>query len=241
MSMTFLSAVNRMLQINGLIRGDTDVLTAFTDTNHASTSAIAQIAVQTEITELSSKGLLPYQHTTSGSLSLATGTRTYSLGASFIQMYGNPPFFFDSTQNYQIFEYPGGEDQLRNSILTYRTMAGAPLWWYFERSTTAQVSFFPVPDASVNGRAIVYDYEASVNVSASTDVIPLYTTDQQYAFVDMAARRFKFLYEGKTDVDVEKDTVYQAARARLFALLKKKKPAGKYGKTYVANTAQTYF
>lgn len=234
MSMTFLSAVNRMLQLNGLIRGDTDTLTAFTDTNHASTSAIAQIAVQTEITELSSKGLLPYQHQTGGSISLVSGTRTYSFAADFIQLYGENPFFYDSTQNYQIFEYPGGEEQLRQDILTYRTQSGAPLFFYRERSTTSQVSFFPVPDSSVNGRAITYDYEGSVNVSASSDVIPLYTTDQQYAFVDMASRRFKFLYEGKTDVDVERDNVYRAARSRLYSLLKVRQPSRSYGKVYVS-------
>lgn len=237
MAMTFLQTVNRMLQINGLIRGDTDVLTAFTNTNHASTSAIAQIAVQQEITELSSRGKLPYQHKTSGSISLVTGTRTYSFAADFIQMYGDPPFFYDATQNYQIFEYAGGEDQLRNTILTYRTQSGAPLWFYRERSTTLQVSFYPVPDSSVNGRALTYDYEGSVNVSAVSDTIPFYTTDQQYAFVDMAARRFKFLYEGKTDVEMDQDAVYRSARARLFALLGWKQPSRYYGKVYVSGTA----
>lgn len=232
--MTFLSAVNRMLQLNGIIRGDTDVLTAFTDTNHASTSAIAQLAVQTEITELSSKGELPYQHKTTGSISLATGTRSYNFASDFIQLFGTPPFFYDATQNMQIFAYPGGEDQLRNDILTYRTDRGAPLYFYFERNTGQQVSFYPVPDASVNGRAFAYDYEGSVNVSASTDVLPLATTDQQYAFCEMAARRFKFLFEGKVDIPMDTDPVYREARSRLFALLKWRQPARRYGRLYIS-------
>lgn len=234
MAMTFLSAVNRILQLNGLIRGDTDVLTAFTDTNHGSTSAIAQIAVQTEITELSSKGELPYQHTINGSISLVTSTRSYALASDYIQLWGESPFFYDSTTQYQIPQYPGGEEQLRLTIATYRTDLGSPMYFYFERGTTQKVSFYPVPNSSVNGRALVYDYEASVNVSASTDSIPLATTDQQYAFVELASRRFKFLYEGKTDKAMDTDPVYREARSRLFALLKWKQPSRKYGRSYVS-------
>lgn len=230
--MTFLGCVNRILQLNGLIRGDTDLLTSFSDTNHASTSSIAQIAVQNELTELSSKGDLPYQHKINQTLTLANGTRSYALANDFIQLWGKWPLFYDSTQNFQIFQYPGGEEQLRQEILTYRTDAGAPYWFYFELGTTNQVSFYPVPNSSVNGRLLYYDYEAYVNVANSSDTIPLTTTDQAYAFTEMAARRFKFLYEGKTDVEVELDGVYRAARSRLYSLLKWKQAPRKYGKTY---------
>lgn len=234
MAMTFLSAVNRMLQLNGIIRGDTDPLTSFSDTNHASTSAIAQLAVQTEITELSSKGELPFQHKTNGSITLATSTRTYSLASDFIQLWATYPFFYDSTNQYQIPQYPGGEEQLRIVIPTYRTDPGYPLYFYFELGTSQQVSFYPVPDASRNGLVLAYDYSAAVNVSASSDNIPLATTDQQYAFVEMAARRFKFLYEGKVDIPMDSDPVYREARSRLFALLKWKQPARRYGRAYVS-------
>jgi len=233
-SFTFLNCVNRILQLNGLIRGDTDLLTGFTDQNHASTAAIAQIAVQTEITELSSKGELPYQHKTSGSITLATSTRTYSFPTDFVQLWGDPPFIYDATQNTQLLQYQGGENQLRNDILTYRTDPGAPFFWYFELGTSQQVSFYPVPDSSVNGRALTFDYSASVNVSNSSDTMPLATTDQQYAFTEMAARRFKFLYEGKVDIPMDSDPVYREARSRLFALLKWKQPAKRYGKVYVS-------
>lgn len=233
--MTFLELVNRMLRENGLIRGDTDVLTSFSDTNHNSTSQIAQIAVQNEIAELSARGLLPYQHTIQASLTLATGTRSYSLPAAFIQLWGDPPFFLDSTQNYRVFEYPGGENQLRNDAITYRTMAGAPNYWYQELGQTQKVSFFPVPDASVNGRSLVYDYEASVNVALSSDTIPLPTIDQQYAFGTMACRRFKLLFEGKIDTPVDADPIYRGARATLFSLIKGKQPAQRYGSVYVGS------
>lgn len=239
--MQFLGCVNRILQLNGLIRGDTDLLTSFTDTNHASTSAIAQIAVQNEITELSSKGELPYQHKTSGSISLAKSTRTYSLASDFVQLWGRDPFFYDATQNFQIFQYQGAEEQLRQDILTYRTDPGSPLNWYFELGTGQQVSFYPVPDSSVDGRALTYDYSASVNVSNSSDTIPLATVDQQYAFCEMAARRFKFLFEGRVDVPMDSDPVYREARSRLFALLKWKQPGRRYGRSYVSSSGMVRF
>ena len=230
---TFLDAVNRILQIEGFIRGDTDTLTAFTDTTHNSSSTIAQIAVQQEITGLCAMQVLPYMHKTSGTITLANGTRSYALASDFVQMWGEPPFFYDPTSNFQIFLYPGGENELRNGILTYRTDPGYPLWWYPELGTTQQVSFYPVPDASVDGRALDYDYGGSVNVSASTDTIPVDTTDKYYALVDMAARRFKFLYEGRTDIPIDSDPNYRDARARLFRLINGTQPATRYGKRYV--------
>ena len=56
--MNFIACVNRILQEQGIIRGDTDTLVSFSDTTHASTSSIAQIAVQNEISDLMSRQLL---------------------------------------------------------------------------------------------------------------------------------------------------------------------------------------
>lgn len=238
--MQFIDCVNRILRINGLIRGDTDPLTTFADTNHASTSQIAQIAVQTELTELSSRGELPYQHKETGSITLATGTRTYNLASDFIQLWGSAPFFYDSTSNYQIPPYPGGEEQLRSDIPTYRTDPGYPMYWYFELGTGQQVSFYAVPDSSLNGRALSYDYSASVNVSNATDTLPFATTEQAYAFTEMAGRRFKFLFEGKVDIPMDQDPVYREARSRLFALLKWRQPSRAYGRRYVTPFSSNY-
>ena len=232
--MPFLDGVNRILRLNGVIRGDTDVLVTFADTSHNSTSQLAQIAIQTEIGELSSKSEFPYQHKTNGSITYTTTTRTYALASDFIQLWGRPAFFYDAASNFTIFQYPGGENQLRIDIQTYRNDPGRPIWYYFELGTAQQVSFYPVPDAVSNGVVITYDYSASVNVVNSTDVLPLTTTDQQYAFIDMASRRFKFLFEGKVDIPMDSDPVYREARARLFSLMGWKQPPRTYGKTYIS-------
>jgi hypothetical protein len=233
MSMSFIDCVNRILRINGMIRGDTDALVTFSDTSHNSSSQIAQIAVQQEITELASRGKFPSQHKITSTLTMVSGQRSYALPADFIQLWGDVAFFYDSVAQFTILMFPGGENKLRTDILTYRTDPGYPLWFYFELATTQQVSFYPVPDAQRNGLSLAFDYSASVNVLNSTDLIPLATTDQQYAFTDMAARRFKFLFEGKVDVPIGTDEVYREARSRLFALLGWKQPSTRYGKIYV--------
>jgi hypothetical protein len=237
----FIDCVNRMLRINGFIRGDTDLLVSFSDTIHNSSSQLAQIAVQSEISELSARQLLPYQHKITGSLTMVAGQRTYALASDFVQMYGEQPFFYDSVAEFQVFQFQGGEDNLRNTILTYRTDPGYPLWFYFEQSTTQQVSFYPVPDAPRAGLLLAYDYGATVNVINSTDTIPLPTVDQQYAFTGMAARRFKFLYEGKIDTPVEDDAVYREFRSTLFSLIKGKQPATRYGSIYLSGAGMTRF
>ncbi len=230
--MQFIDCVNRLLRIEGIIRGDTDTLASFSDTAHNSTSNIAQIAVQGEIAEASSRGLLPYQHTVNDTLTMVLNQRSYALPTNFIQMWGDPPFFLDGTRNYQIIEYAGGENQLRNDIINYRSQYGSPNYFYFELGTTQQVSFFQVPDSSVAGTVYNYDYSASVNVLNAGDTIPFPTVDQQYSFCDMAARRFKFLFEGKVDMPIDQDPVYREARARLYALIKGKQPSTHYGSVY---------
>ena len=231
--MNFLAGVNRILRANGIIRGDTDTLASFSDTAHNSTSQLAQIAIQTEITELSSKSNFPYQHKTTGTLTMVAGTRTYALATDFIQLWGRPAFFYDAASQFTILTYPGGENRLRTDIQTYRTDPGYPLFFYFELSTSQEVSFYPVPSTTYNGLVLIYDYSAAVNVLVETDTLPLQTTDQSYAFVDMASRRFKFLFEGKIDIPMDSDPVYREARARLFSLMGWKQPPRAYGKSYV--------
>jgi hypothetical protein len=229
--LTFLDAVNRILRIQGFIRGDTDVLTSFSDTNHNATSNICQIAIQSEIQDLMSNSLLSYERAT-GTITLLTSTRTYSLANDFVRFYGDPPFIYDATQNYQIWEYRGGEDQLRKEILTYKTDLGAPNWYYDPNLTVWSVGFYPVPDASVNNRVLSYEYEKTITPGIATDLMPFQTPDETYAFCDAAARRFKYLYEGKNDIPVSQDPVWKESMSRLMAMMRGKNPSKRYGRDY---------
>lgn len=231
-TLTFLDTVNRILRIQGFIRGDTDVLTSFSDTTHNATSSLAQIAVQSEISTLMTTAALAYERAT-GTITCVTNTRAYALQSNFIRFYGDPAFIYDTTQNYQIFEYPGGEDALRNQILTYMTDKGSGNWFYFEQATAKTVAFYPVPDASVNGRILTYQYEKSVTPVIAGDLMPFQNNDEAYAFCECAARRFKYIYEGKNDTPVDRDPVYVAALSKLNALMTGKNPSRSYGRAYV--------
>lgn len=234
MSMNFIGCVNRILREQGIIRGDTDALSTFSDTNHNSTSQIAQLAIQNELTELMSRGVLPYAFKLSGSITLVATQRSYSLPSDFTQFYGDDPYIYDSTSNYQIHQYPGGEQQLRKEIYTYRTDPGYPMFWYFEEGTVQKVSFYCVPDSARANLNLTFDYMGSVNVVNSTDTIPLTTDDQTYAFTTMAGRRFKWIYEGKPQQPIDEDPVYREAQARLFRLIKGKQLPRRYGNMYLS-------
>jgi hypothetical protein len=226
---TFLDAVNRILRTNGIIRGDDDEVTTFNDVQHNATLNLAKIAVQDELVEMTSDRLIPLEQT-EGTLTTSVGVRTYALASDFVQFYGTP-FFYDATGNRQLYEYPGGEQQLRLDVFDYKTVSGDPNDWYFIGAATNQVGFYQVPN---NSKTYAYDYERSVYVENSTDEIPFHTNEQCHAFCAAAGRRFKFLFENAQNVDLvlANDASYQSARSRLARLIKGRNPYGTYGSDY---------
>jgi len=227
---TFIDAVNRVMRINHIIKGDDDNITTFSDTQHAADIEIAQIAIQSELVELVASKLIGYEKS-SNSITLATSTRTYALQTDFIRFYGSNPSFYDATDNQRIYELKGGLDHLRDADYLYDTNTGSPQWWYWEPANSYKVGFYPVPDSSYNGRSLTYEYEASVMVENSTDTMPFVTTEAYYAFADCAARRFKQL-DGSLPVQLEQDGLYVDARARLMQILKPTNPSSQYGRRH---------
>lgn len=231
--MQFLDTVNRILRQNAIIRGDTDTVSTFSDTQHNASVQLAIVAVQDELVKLVSDRLIPYERKTTGSVSLVAATRTYALAADFIRFYG-VAHFYRSSNNELIGEYPGGLERLQVEIPNYLTSSGQPHWFYFEPTTTKQVGFYQTPNAS---ETLTYEYEGSVIVSSSTDTMPFHTTEENYAFAEMAARRFKFKWEDvKNEADIvavlEKDRTYLSAKATLIHLIKGRNPRTHYGFKY---------
>ena len=233
MSTTFLGAVNRILRIEGIIRGDTDPLTSFGETAHNATSQIAQIAIQAELSELISRELLPYNRKITGTLTLVSGQRLYSMPSDFKSFWGSTAYFYDSTSNTKIYEYAGGENTLREAIYTYRTDTGSPYCFYWELGTSKKVGFYQVPDANADSTVYAYDYESDTNVTNAADTLPFTSTNEEYAFCEAASRRFKFMYEGKHETDIAHDPMYNQSRTTLFNLLRHKSASTHYGKIYV--------
>lgn len=235
--MTFLECVNRILRKTAIIRGDTDEITTFSDTQHNASLNLAIVAVQDEIARLTAERLIPYERQTSGTVTLAASTRTYSLASDFTRFYGTP-HFYDSDGNRQIYEYPGGLEALQTEYYTYATDSGDPNWFYMEPTSTKKVGFFQVPSSGEAGKILTYEYEGSVLVDSVSDTIPFHNTEEAYMFTEMAARRFKYSWEDiKNELDIqavlEKDTTYKSSKAMLMALIKGYRPRRTYGTRYV--------
>jgi hypothetical protein len=227
--MNFLAAVNRVLSANGVLRGDTDALTTFSDLQHGATSKIAQIAIQDELNELVADTIIPYEHKTTGSISTVAGTRSYSLPSDFVRFYGQPLMYCTTDSNQVIYPYGGGEDGLRITDVNYKTTQSTPIWFYFDETTTKKVAFYYVPSAV---KAYTFDYEADVSVTNATDTMPFHTESEAQAFCRLASRRFKMLFEEMDPAVISNDPERNAAKATLFNLIKGVNPSRRWAPVY---------
>lgn len=234
--MTFLEAVNRILRIEGIIQGDDDDQTSFSQTQHAASMSLAQIAVQSQIADLVAGDILPYERT-SATLTTTAGTRTYSLASDFQTL---EELFFEELDGTEasgtrVVHYKGGEEQLRADFSRYQEDRGNPIYFYFTGGTSKTIGLSPVPESSKSYR---YYYQRDVNVSNASDELPFVTVTECQTFVRMCARMFKYLRatpqvrEGLFPAGVERDPVILEARSTLSALLNPLPDKKHYGKRY---------
>lgn len=231
--MVFLDCINRILRANAIIRGDTDTVSTFSDTQHNASLNIGILAVQDELVNLIADKLIPSERKTTGSITFTTNTRTYSLATDFVRFYGIP-HFYRAADNRQIYEYSGGLEMLQVAYYDYATQYGDPIWFYWEPTSTKKVGFFQVPSSAENGDVWTYEYEGSVMVSAASDSMPFHNDEESYSFTVMAGRRFKWMFEDvKNELDIagvlEKDRTYVNAKATLLKLIKGQNPSRRYG------------
>jgi hypothetical protein len=237
---TFVDAVNRVLRLEGIIRGDDTQITDFTSTQHSASIEFAKIAIQDELSWLSVQdGVeLPYERTT-GTVTLTADTRTYAMPTDFLRFQDEDVKMYplDSSSNVQSdWIYELNESEVRRRMPDYESQAGTPQLFYFIGATTTQVGFYPVPSSS--GKVYKFWYEKSTDVTTSTDTIPLIRTNEYNLFTEAAARKFKFIRLGPQERDVlypsgvERDPILDAKRANLIRVLRNTKPSRRYGRAY---------
>ena len=226
--MTFLGAVNRVLRSAGILRGDDDEVTTFSDVQHNATLNLAIVAIQSELADLVSDRLISYEKTSS-SIATVNGTRVYAVAADFVRFYGQNPFLYNATDNVAMYEYPGGVDTLRHQILDYQTQAGGPYYWYWEDTTSKKVGLFPVPTSA---ETWAYDYEKDVSVTASSDTLPFHNEMEAQALCDMATPHFKLLLTRQDTGALAQNASYMMAKSRLSGLLRSTDPSNRYGSVY---------
>ncbi len=225
---TFLDAVNRILIINGIIRGDTDAITTFSDLQHSATVGIAQVAVQDEISDLVSDMLLPAEHDSTGTVSAVASTRSYSLPSDFVRFFSSGSLY-NSDENIRIYEFPGGEPRLMELYTNYKTQESSPIHWYFDLTTTKKIALWPVPQEEKN---YTFDYQADVQVSNAVDTLPFHNNSESFAFCRLAARRFKAMFEGTDLANLDQDPERMKAKATLINLIKGTNPTKMWANTY---------
>lgn len=216
------------MRIEGIIRGDTDAPTTFSDLQHGATINLAQIAIQDELQDLASDIELPYEVARTGTITTVAGTADYALATDFVRFRGTP-ILYCLADNNELTEFPGGEDALKTQVYNYRTVQTNPGWWYFTKGTTKKVSFYPVPSTA---KTYTYDYEKDASVTSSTDTLPFHNEIEAQAFCRLAARRFKFLFQGQDLAALSNDPERQLARATLVNLMVGKNPVQSYAPRY---------
>jgi hypothetical protein len=234
---TFLQAVNRVLRTSGLIRGDTDPITSFSDVQHGATLQLAMVAIQSTMIDLSAFYTFPKERTSS-TITLATSTRLYSLASDFVGWWMDQPFLYDATQNSKLFEYIGGEQRLALDIPDYQnatTQAGYPTWWYTVDGATMQIGMYAIPTSDYNGRVLTYQYEKDVIPLVEADVMPFQRDIQTFSFCDLASIKFNALFTqlpNEPSPDITHDPVYINARASLLRMMTPANNTRTYGLRY---------
>jgi hypothetical protein len=231
---TFLGAVNRILRIAGIIRGDTDPIQTFADLQHGATMNLAIIAVQDTLTDLTAFYDFPMERSSS-SITLLTGQRTYDLATDFVSFWQSNQFFYDTTEQNHIFEYPGGERKLAQQIFRYQSDQGSPTYWYYVEGATKQVGFYQTPDSNYNNRVLTYDYEKDIIPINATDTMPFLRDIESNTFCQLATVRFQSLFNAnpkEMSAPVEQTPQYINSRATLLKLINPKIPDKYYGITY---------
>jgi hypothetical protein len=227
--MNFLAGVNRVLRANGIIRGDTDAVSTFSDLQHGATLNLAILAIQDELNELVADQVIAYEHDNTGSIVTIAGIRSYSLPSDFIRFFGAGVLLQTDSKN-NITEYPGGEARLMLDYASdYKTTQSTPIHWYFDLTTSKKIAFWPVPSAAIT---YTFDYEQDVSVSSASDTLPFHTESEAQQFCRLASRRFKMLFEGMDPALIAGDPEHMKAKATLFALMKGVNPSNRWAPAY---------
>jgi hypothetical protein len=198
---------------------------------------LAIIAIQSTLTDIAEYYDLPMERVEGATITLHSGVRVYQLPADFVQFWNNPAYFYDAVQNNMITEFKGGEKTLARVLFDYKTESGYPQNWYYIDAPTKEVGFFQVPNDTLEGRVLTFDYNKDVIPTVETDLIPLIRNIECLKFCELAAVRFNALFTQQPRMpgtDFEKDPTYVSARATLLKLVRPTKPGRRYGRVYAA-------
>ena len=235
----FVSVVNDVMVLEGIVAGDDDAITSFSSTQHVASIRLAKKSVQQELAALVSDQLIPYEKT---SAILTVSGRTAALASDFVRLQDEGPWLVETdvsgtSKGAYIREYPGGEERLRKNDLNYQENTGKPSYWYWVGGTAKTLGFWTFPSGDTYYYR--YYYEKDVAVSDESDTVPFVSATEVQTFTELAARRFKYLRSSPTlreqlfPQGLSRDGVLKDARNTLTQLLRYKQPRTRYGRRFV--------
>jgi len=168
MAKTYLNAVNDILTRVSVIAGDAGLLSSLTDSPRQVQIDVAKQVINEGIDDLYAvSNIAMPQEQASGSMTLVTGTRAYTLASDLIQL--RFPMI-DRTNNQYISEFPGGYNAMLISD-PEQDDTGLPMFGAF-RPTDGMFFVDRAPTPIENGRIYTYQYDKNLALTVAASTVP---------------------------------------------------------------------
>lgn len=220
---TLLNAVNEVFKRVGMIIGDSQDLTSFTDQARQRSINVAIQVINEGVDELYSVSSVTMPAgQKQGTFTLATGTRGYALATDFTQFapYPGQVLAIDKTNTQFIYEYPGGYNALL-LLDPEQDDTGLPTYAAIN-PTDGTLQVDRAPTSTDNGKVYTYQYLKDLVMSATTDTVPFGN-----AVFRAMVPAWAMLYRRDQQNDFDKD-IFQIQIGRAARLLSKMQPETDY-------------
>lgn len=208
MSKTLLNGVNEVLKRVNVISGDSGALSSLTDSGKQTFIDIAVQVWNEALDELySTVGEPKPQELAEDTITLATGTRAYTLNSAMNQLYYP---LIDGTNGNYINEYPGGYRAMVNDQAFPANYTGLPSYGAI-RETDGKFYLDMAPTATENGNVYTYRYDKDISLSTAANTFPFKDVVFR-AMVPAVAELWKRDQRNSFDPDYFRLSIGRAAR-----------------------------
>lgn len=201
---TLLNGVNDVLKKLGAIKGNSGELASLSDSQRQVLIDVCVQAWNATVIDLyaSSDKTLPNESKTS-TVVLVAGDRDYAL-PSDLSVLTWP--IKNLTNGYEIDEYPGGWEALKNDQLQPNNYTGRPIYGVI-RPTDGQLYLDRIPTSADAGITYTVYYDKALAVSTASATFP-FSDDVYYTLLSAVAEAVKM------DTDEQSDARYMVSRKK---------------------------
>lgn len=169
MAKTLLNGVNDVMKRLGYIKGNSGELASLTDSQRQVTIDLTIQSWNEVIVEIYDASDTPFPNELAeNTITLVTNDRDYVLQTDLVQIRWP---FTNQTNGNQIFEYPGGYEQIYADQSIPANFTGQPTLGAI-RPIDGQLYLDRLPTAELNGDVYTYQYDKEVLLSAAADSMP---------------------------------------------------------------------